>query len=239
GEPMKVGVAVTDLFTGMAAAQAILAALIAADRDGLGQHLDMALYDNQIAMMANVGSAALVSGNEPRRFGNGHPTIVPYQLFDTQDGQVVVAVGNDGQFAAFARLLGRPDLIEDDRFARNSDRVGNRDALLARIVPLMRERPTEYWLQGLRAAGIPSGAVRGVAEAQAAPETLARDMIATVPHPTAGEVKLVASPLKLGRTPVVEPVAPPLLGQHSDDVLTAMGYDAGAIAELRAKGVVA
>lgn len=239
GEPMKVGVAVTDLFTGMAAAQAILAALIAADRDGLGQHLDMALYDNQIAMMANVGSAALVSGNEPRRFGNGHPTIVPYQLFDTQDGQVVVAVGNDGQFAAFARLLGRPDLIEDERFARNSARVSNRDALLAQIVPLMRDRPTDYWLQGLRAAGIPSGAVRGVAEAQAAPETLARDMIATVPHPTAGEVKLVASPLKLSRTPVVAPVAPPLLGQHSDDVLAAMGYDAGAIAELRAKGVVA
>ncbi len=239
GEPMKVGVAVTDLFTGMAAAQAILAALIAADRDGLGQHLDMALYDNQIAMMANVGSAALVSGNEPRLFGNGHPTIVPYQLFDTQDGQVVVAVGNDGQFAAFARLLGRPDLIEDDRFARNSARVGNRDALLAQIVPLMRERPTDYWLQGLRAAGIPGGAVRGVAEAQAAPETLARDMIATVPHPTAGEVRLVASPLKLGRTPVVDPIAPPLLGQHSDDVLTAMGYDAAAIAELRAKGVVA
>ncbi|MEN3749564.1 CaiB/BaiF CoA-transferase family protein [Sphingomonas sp. HF-S3] len=239
GEPMKVGVAVTDLFTGMAAAQAILAALIAVDRDGLGQHLDMALYDNQIAMMANVGSAALVSGNEPRRFGNGHPTIVPYQLFDTQDGQVVVAVGNDGQFAAFARLLGRPDLIEDERFARNSARVGNRDALLARIVPLMRERPTEYWLQGLRASGIPGGAVRGVAEAQAAPETLARDMIATVPHPTAGEVKLVASPLKLSRTPVVASVAPPLLGQHSDDVLAAMGYDAGAIAELRAKGVVA
>ncbi len=239
GEPMKVGVAVTDLFTGMAAAQAILAALIAADRDGLGQHLDMALYDNQIAMMANVGSAALVSGNEPRRFGNGHPTIVPYQLFDTQDGQVVVAVGNDGQFAAFARLLGRPELTEDDRFARNSARVGNREALLAQIVPLMRERPTEYWLQGLRAAGIPGGAVRGVAEAQAAPETLARDMIATVPHPTAGEVRLVASPLKLGRTPVVDPVAPPLLGQHSDEVLAAMGYDAAAIAELRAKGVVA
>lgn len=239
GEPMKVGVAVTDLFTGMAAAQAILAALIAADRDGLGQHLDMALYDNQIAMMANVGSAALVSGNEPRRFGNGHPTIVPYQLFDTEDGQVVVAVGNDGQFAAFARLLGRPELTEDDRFARNSARVGNREALLAQIVPLMRERPSEYWLQGLRAAGIPGGAVRGVAEAQAAPETLARNMIATVPHPTAGEVRLVASPLKLGRTPVVDPVAPPLLGQHSDEVLAAMGYDAAAIAELRAKGAVA
>ncbi|PXA99654.1 CoA transferase [Nostoc sp. 3335mG] len=239
GEPMKVGVAVTDLFTGMAAAQAILAALIAADRDGLGQHLDMALYDNQIAMMANVGSAALVSGNEPRRFGNGHPTIVPYQLFDTQDGQVVVAVGNDGQFAAFARLLGRPELTEDDRFARNSARVGNREALLAQIVPLMRERPTEYWLQGLRAAGIPGGAVRGVAEAQAAPETLARNMIATVPHPTAGEVRLVASPLKLSRTPVVDPIGPPLLGQHSDEVLAAMGYDAAAITELRAKGVVA
>lgn len=240
GEPMKVGVAVADLFTGMAAAQAILAALIAADRDGAGQHLDMALYDCQLAMLANVGSAALVAGTEPRRYGNGHPTVVPYQLFDTLDGQVVVAVGNDAQFTAFAtRLLDRPDLATDERFAKNGSRVANRDALLAEIMPLMREHTTEWWLAGLRSVGVPTGAVRQVGEALAAPEATARDMVATVAHPSAGEVKLVASPLKLGRTPVVSPVAPPMLGQHSRTVLAELGYRTDEIEALLERGVIA
>ncbi|PZU59994.1 MAG: CoA transferase [Sphingobium sp.] len=240
GEPMKVGVAVADLFTGMAAAQAILAALIAADRDGVGQHLDMALYDCQLAMLANVGSAALVAGTEPRRYGNGHPTVVPYQLFDTLDGQVVVAVGNDAQFTAFAtRLLDRPDLATDERFAKNGSRVANRDALLAEIMPLMREHTTEWWLAGLRSVGVPTGAVRQVGEALAAPEATARDMVATVAHPSAGEVKLVASPLKLGRTPVVSPVAPPMLGQHSRTVLAEFGYRTDEIEALLERGVIA
>ncbi|MDK2768876.1 MULTISPECIES: CaiB/BaiF CoA transferase family protein [Sphingomonas] len=240
GEPMKVGVAVADLFTGMAAAQAILAALIAADRDGVGQHLDMALYDCQLAMLANVGSAALVAGTEPRRYGNGHPTVVPYQLFDTLDGQVVVAVGNDAQFTAFAtRLLDRPDLATDERFAKNGSRVANRDALLAEIMPLMREHTTEWWLAGLRSVGVPTGAVRQVGEALAAPEATARDMVATVAHPSAGEVKLVASPLKLGRTPVVSPVAPPMLGQHSRTVLAELGYRTDEIEALLERGVIA
>jgi len=166
GEPMKVGVAVADLFTGMAAAQAILAALIAADRDGVGQHIDMALYDCQLAMLANVGSAALVSGTEPKRYGNGHPTVVPYQLFDTSDGQVVIAVGNDGQFAAMCeRLLGRPDLAADERFAKNSARVSNREALLAELIPLIAAKPTGWWLDGLREVGVPTGEVRGLGRA--------------------------------------------------------------------------
>lgn len=240
GEPMKVGVAVADLFTGMAAAQAILGALIATDRDGVGQHIDMALYDCQLAMMANVASAALVAGTEPRRYGNGHPTVVPYQLFNTSDGQVVVAVGNDAQFAAFVtRLLGRPDLAADPRFATNSARVSNRDALLAEIMPLIREKPTAWWLAGLRSVGVPTGAVRQVGEALAAPETIARAMVATVDHPTAGPVKLVASPLKLGRTPVAAPVAPPLLGQDSRAVLAQLGYDEATMDRLAADGVIA
>ncbi|MDF7774882.1 CaiB/BaiF CoA-transferase family protein [Sphingomonas sp. AOB5] len=239
GEPMKVGVAVADLFTGMAAAQAILAALIAADRDGEGQHLDMALYDCQLSMLANVGSAALVAGTEPKRYGNGHPTVVPYQLFDTSDGQVVIAVGNDGQFAALCtRLLERPDLASDECFAKNSARVTNRAALLAELIPLIAQRPTEWWLEGLRSVGVPTGAVRGVGEALAAPETQARGMVASVPHPSAGEVRLVASPLKLGRTPVVDPVAPPTLGQHSREVLEGLGYDAAIIDRLVADGII-
>lgn len=238
GEPMKVGVAVADLYTGMAAAQAILAALIARDRDGLGQHIDMALYDCQLAMMANVGAAYLASGTEPRRYGNGHPTVVPYQVFDTRDGRVVIAVGNDRQFAALCGLVARPDIAKDERFARNSGRVDNRDALLALLVPLIAERPTGAWLESLRAAGIPCGEVRGIGAALEAPETLARGMVQTVPHPTAGEVALVASPLKLSGTPVVPPVAPPLLGQDGDTVLAALGYTADRIAALREQGAI-
>lgn len=240
GEPMKVGVAVADLYTGMAAVQAILAALIAADRDGVGQHIDLALYDCQLAMLANVASAALVAGTEPRRFGNGHPTVVPYQLFDTADGQVVIAVGNDGQFTALCtHLFERPDLPADPRFRSNAARIVNRAALLAEIEPLIAARSTAWWLAGLRAAGVPGGAVRGVADALAAPETAARGMVREVAHPSAGSVKLVASPIKLSRTPVVTPVAPPLLGADTDAVLTELGYLPDAIARLRADGAVA
>jgi len=239
GEPMKVGVAVADLFTGMAAAQAILAALIAADRDGVGQHLDMALYDCQLAMLANVGSACLVSGNEPKRFGNGHPAIVPYQLLHGSDGDLVVAVGNDRQFAGFCGLLGRPDLAGDARFATNSARVENRAALLEIAAPLLRAKPVAHWLGGLRAAGVPCGEVRGVGAALAAPESVARDMVVEVRHPTAGQVRLVGSPLKLSGTPVVDPIAPPLLGEHGDQVLTGLlGLSGTEIEELRSSGAI-
>jgi len=240
GDPLKVGVAVADLFTGMAAAQAVLAALIARDRDGLGQHIDMALYDCQLAMLANVGSAFLTSGAEPRRHGNQHPTIVPYQLFETADGRVVIAVGNDRQFGFLCRdLLGRPDLADDERFATNSQRSLNRDALIPLLAPLIAAHPTAYWLDGLRRAGVPSGEVRSVGQALSAPETMARGMVRTVAHPTAGDVSLVASPLHLRGTPVVEPIAPPLLGEHGDIVLQgALGYAPERIAALRACGAL-
>ncbi|CAN5440732.1 CaiB/BaiF CoA-transferase family protein [soil metagenome] len=147
GQPMKVGVAVADLFTGMAATQAILAALIARDRDGVGQHIDMALFDCQLAMLANVGSAYLTTGAEPRRYGNGHGTIVPYQVFDTLDGRVVIAVGNDRQFAALcAEALGRPELPLDPRFGANAARVAHREVLVAILAPLVAEKPTGFWL---------------------------------------------------------------------------------------------
>ena len=240
GQPMKVGVAVADLFTGMAAAQAVLAALIAADRDGVGQHIDLALYDCQLAMLANVGGAYLTSGNEPKRFGNGHPTVVPYQVFDTRDGRVVIAAGNDRQFAALCgKLLGRPELASDVRFATNGGRVTNREALLAEICPLIAERTTEWWLDGLRSAGVPSGEVRSVGAALSAPEAVARDMVVTLPHPSAGEVKIVASPLKLSGTPVVAPIAPPTLGQDTRAVLAGLGYDDAAVERMIAAGAVA
>lgn len=238
GEPMKVGVAVADLYTGMAAAQAILAALIARDRDGLGQHIDMALYDCQLAMMANVASASLASGTEPRRYGNGHPTVVPYQVFDTKDGRVVIAVGNDRQFAALCALIGHSEIAADPRFAKNSARVEHRDALVVLLVPLVEREATQWWLDGLRNAGIPCGEVRGIGAALRAPETSARDMISTVSHPTAGEIRLVASPLKLSGTPVVPPRAPPLLGADGAAVLAELGYADERVLDLQAQGIV-
>lgn len=239
GEPMKAGVAVADLFTGMAAAQAVLGAIVARSRDGVGQHIDMALFDCQLAMMANVGSAFLTSGNEPRRYGNGHPAVVPYQVFDSSDGRVVIAVGNDRQFAGLCQLFDRADIAEDERFARNSARVANREALLAIMKPLISEHPTGWWLENLRAAGIPCGEVRAVGAALTSPEALARDMVVKVEHPTAGTVPLVASPLKLSGTPVATPVAPPLLGEQGEMVLRdILSMDGDAISALRSAGIV-
>jgi crotonobetainyl-CoA:carnitine CoA-transferase CaiB-like acyl-CoA transferase len=232
GPPVRVGVAVADLFTGMFAAQAILAALIAKDRDGLGQHIDMALFDSQIAMLANVGSGCLISGEEPARFGNAHPTVVPYRTFETADGTIVIAVGNDRQFGYLCRdLLGQPELVDDPRFATNAARVIHRDALHPILEPLVKARSSLWWLEALKRAGVPCGAVRTMKDALGAPETLARNMVTSVAHPLAGRVPLVGSPLKLAGTPVVEPAAPPLLGQHSAEVLGAvLGYDASAVA---------
>ncbi len=224
--PVRVGVAVADLFTGMTAAQAVLAALIAAERDGVGQHIDLALYDCQLAMLANVGSGVLVSGKDGARWGNQHPTVVPYQTFETRDGHVVIAVGNDRQFRALCMLIGLDALGSDVRFATNAGRIENRDALIALLAPEVFKRTTQNWLDILAKAGVPGGPVRTVQQALTSPEAVAREMVVTVAHPTAGEVPLIASPLRFSGTPVTYPVAPPLLGQHSADVLSALlGYD--------------
>jgi crotonobetainyl-CoA:carnitine CoA-transferase CaiB-like acyl-CoA transferase len=230
--PVRVGVAVADLFTGMFAAQAILAAIIAKDRDGVGQHIDMALFDAQMAMLANVGSATLVSGEEPVRYGNAHPTVVPYQTFQTADVAIVISVGNDRQFGHLCReLLHRPDLAEDERFATNSARVRNRKTLVPILEELIRQHPGDWWLAELKRVGVPCGAVRQMKTALSAPETIARDMVLSVAHPLAGTVPLIGSPLKLADTPVVTPTAPPLLGQHSAEILGGLlGYDAAQIA---------
>ena len=225
GQPMKTGVAVADLFTGMAAVQAILAALIARTRDGVGQHIDLALYDCQLSMLANVGSSHLVSGQEPVRYGNGHPTIVPYQTFAASDGAIVVAVGNDCQFQDLCVLLGCPELPVDPRFAANGCRVVNRDALIGQLAAVFIRENAAHWLQRMDAAGIPSGRVRQVGEALAAPVAIARGMVQTVEHPTAGPIRLVASPLKLSRTPTVAPEAPPTLGADTAEILAGIAAD--------------
>lgn len=223
GAPIKVGVAVVDLFTGMAAVQAILAAYIARDRDGLGQHIDMALFDSQLAMLANVGAAYLAHGEEPGRYGAGHPAIVPYQTFEASDGWIVVAAGNDRQFTALCdRVLELEGVATDLRFAANSGRVRNREALLAILEPAFRAQPSEHWIARMKAVQVPCGQVRSVGQALTSPEATARDMVRTVEHAKVGSMRIVGSPLKLSRTPVIEPTAPPALGQHTAEVLAGL-----------------
>ena len=240
GEPMKVGVAVADLFAGMNATQAVLAALLARSHTGRGQHIDIALFDSQVAALANVASAYLMTGQETQRYGNAHASVVPYQLFPTRDGSIVVAVGNDSQFRTLCEtVIECPELATDPRFVRNADRVTHRDALIPFLSDALAQRDSAEWLRRLEEASIPHGSVRSVGEALRAPEVTARNMVRSVLHPVLGAIELVASPLKLSDTPVVEPRTPPLLGEHTDEVLRErLGLSDRRIDELRAQGIV-
>ena len=223
--PQKVGVAVADLFTGMYATVAVLAALRHRDLTGQGQAIDMALLDTQVAMLANLGANYLSTGVAPQRAGNAHQNIVPYQVFEVADGHVILAVGNDGQFGRFCAVAGCPELADDTRFARNAARVQNREVLVPLLAQKLRERPRAAWLQALDAAKVPCGPINNLAEVFADPQVLARGMVQTVPHPHHDALPLVASPMKLSATPVQTRRAPPLLGQHTDEVLAELGVD--------------
>jgi crotonobetainyl-CoA:carnitine CoA-transferase CaiB-like acyl-CoA transferase len=239
GGPQKVGVALTDLMTGMYATVAVLAALTHRDRTGEGQHIDMALLDTQVAMLANVGSNYLNSGKPPRRWGNAHPNIVPYQTFACADGHIIVATGNDGQYQKFVEAGGRPELAGDARFATNPQRVKNRDVLVPLLTEMVRGRRRDEWIDMLEAVGVPCGPINDVGEVFANPQVKARGVEIELAHPAAGKVKLVRSPMKLSRTPATSDKAPPLLGQHTDEVLReVLGKDGDEIAALRAKGIV-
>ena len=245
GGPQKVGVAVADLFTGMYSTVGILAALRHAERTGEGQHLDMALLDTQVAMLANLGANYLVSGKVPGRAGNAHQNIVPYQVFEVAPAagggkdHIILAVGNDGQFVKFCEVAGRPGLAADPRYARNQDRVRNRAELVPLLEEVMKTRGKADWLAALEAAKVPCGAINNLAEVFADPQVRSRGMVHEWQHPLAGTVNLVSSPIKLGATPVRSDLPPPLLGQHTGEVLgELLGWDEERIAALRAQEVI-
>lgn len=236
--PQKVGVAVADLFTGMYATVAILAALRHRDATGEGQVIDMALLDAQVAMLANLGSQYLVGGSVPERMGNGHPSIVPYQAFEAADGHVILAVGNDAQFARFCVIAEHPEWRDDPRFARNADRVRNRETLVPLIASVMRNRPRWDWLAVLETAGIPCSPVNAIDEVFADPQVRARGLQVAIDHPEQDALPMVASPLRLSATPVRYRSAPPMLGQHTDQVLREFGWSPREIDDLRERGVI-
>lgn len=245
GGPQKVGIAVADLFTGMYATVGILAALRHAERTGQGQHLDMALLDTQVAVLANLGANYLVSGQVPRRAGNAHQNIVPYQVFEVArrpDGQpdhVILAVGNDSQFARFCDLAGQPELATDPRFARNADRVRHRETLVPLLEAVMKTRGKAQWLSALEAAKVPCGAINDLAEVFADPHVQARDMVDEWAHPHHAGLRLVASPLKMSVTPVRHDMPPPQLGQHTEQVLAeVLGLPSERIEALRQQDII-
>jgi crotonobetainyl-CoA:carnitine CoA-transferase CaiB-like acyl-CoA transferase len=238
GGPQKVGVAVADLFTGMYATVAILAALRHRDQTGRGQAIDMALLDTQVAMLANLGANYLATGTAPKRMGNAHQNIVPYQVFEVADGHIILAVGNDGQYAKFCEVAGVPGLARDERFVRNADRVRHRATLVPLLADVMKRRMKSDWLAALEAARVPCGAINDLAEVFADPQVVERGMTVDVPHPLAGSVPLVASPMKLSATPVQYRRAPPLLGEHTDEVLREFGLTKEQCAALREQGVI-
>jgi crotonobetainyl-CoA:carnitine CoA-transferase CaiB-like acyl-CoA transferase len=245
GGPQKVGVAVADLFTGMYAAVAILAALRHAERTGCGQHIDMALLDTQVAMLANLGANYLVSGKVPGRAGNAHQNIVPYQVFEVApatDGHkdhLILAVGNDGQYVKFCDVAGCPQLAADPRFAKNQDRVRNRAKLVPMLEAIMKTRTKADWLAALEAAKVPCGAINDIAEVFADPQVNHRGMVTQWEHPLQPSLRLVSSPMKLSETPVRTEMPPPLLGEHTEQVLRELlDYGDDQLAQLRSGKVI-
>ncbi len=240
GMPMKVGVAVSDLFTGLYATVAILAALSHRERTGAGQHIDLALLDCQIAALANQTSNLHISGTAPGRMGNAHPNIVPYQAVPTRNGHIILAIGNDRQYGRFCEVAGRSELIADPRFAGNAERVANRDELMRIINGITRTRDSADWIAALEAVQVPCGPINSLDQVFDDPQVRHRGMRIELAHPLAGTVPLTASPLRLSETPVEYRRAPPLLGEHTREVLCGLlERDAAAVDDLMARGICA
>ena len=239
GSPQKAGVAIADLFTGMYASSAILAAVIHRDRTGEGQMIDMALLDTQVAMMANVASAYLSTDEVPRRWGNTSPIVVPYQTFPTSDGWMIVAVGNDSQFRHFVKVGGEEHLADNPRFSENPLRVQHRAELVPLLEAMTRKKTKAQWISLLDEIGVPCGPINNMKEVFANEQVQARKLAISVPHDTAGTMKLVASPIRMSATPTEIRTAPPTLGQHTDEILREyLKLDSSAIEALHKQGVV-
>ena len=240
GQPMKVGVALADVMTGLYAANAIQAALIHQLRSGEGQYIDLALLDVQVATLANQAMNYLAGGNNPQRLGNAHPNIVPYQAFQTRDGYLILAIGNDAQFKRFCELAGHPDLSSDERYRKNSDRVKNRHSLIPPLIDIMLSQDSDWWLVQLNAHGIPGGPVNHIDAVFADPQVRHRGMQFELKHAAAGRVASVANPIRLSKTPVTYDKAPPTLGQHTEQVLSELlELDSKQIGDLKGEGVIA
>lgn len=236
---MRVGVPVIDIFTGMYATIAICAAVANKAVTGKGQHLDVALLDSCMALLANQGMTYLATGETPKRIGNSHPTIVPYQVFATADGAIILACGNDNLFTKFCAVAKREDLVKDERFAKNAVRVKHRTTLVPILEEVFKQRATAEWVAALEEAGVPCGPINTVAQAFADPQVQARGMQISLPHPLAGNVPLMGSPMKFSATPIEHKLAPPVLGQHADEILEqVLGLGPDARAKLRAAGAI-
>jgi crotonobetainyl-CoA:carnitine CoA-transferase CaiB-like acyl-CoA transferase len=232
GAPMRVGVAVVDLFTGLYTCVAILAALYRREKSGEGAHIDMALFDTQLAMLANQASNALVSGKDPPRQGNTHPNIVPYQVFATVDQPIIIAVGNEGQFRKLAEMCGHPEWVNDERFTNNGARVANRAEIVRLVSECIRHKSAAEWLAQLEAAGIPAGPINTITQALADVQAQHRQMVRTL-----GGMPLVGSPVRLDGARADSDLPPPALGEHTQEVLTSLGLEPHEIERLKSAGV--
>lgn len=238
GEPMRVGVPIVDITTGMFAVQAILAALLVKERTGQGQLVEASLLESQVACLANVGSNYLISGKIPQRIGNLHPNITPYQPFATQDGYVIIAVGNDKLWQTFVQVLGCPELANDARFVTNADRNQNRRELQQILAPIFKTKTSAVWAEIFTQHDIPAGPINNIEEVFQDPQVAARDMLVSIQHPQAGTIRMAGIPIKFSETPGQIRRHPPLLGEHTQSILQELGYSPEKIQQLRNQGAI-
>jgi crotonobetainyl-CoA:carnitine CoA-transferase CaiB-like acyl-CoA transferase len=236
--PQKVGVAITDILTGLYAAIGIEAALLERKNSGVGQKLDISLYDSAVSSLVNIASNYFISGFIPKRLGNTHANIVPYQTFSSRDGEMVIAVGNNPQFEKLCKIIGQPELAKDERFQTNAKRLANRKQLTSLLQTAFLQHPTNYWKEKCEAANIPFGPIHSIKDLEEDPQLQSREMFVQLLHPQIGNIKMIGSPLKFSRTPVQVKLPPPLSGEHNEELLQELGYSLEEIYQLNKDKVI-